>query len=396
MFDFAILFLLALIACIVAAAVGQRLGGRRMSGILVLGVLARLLGSTLRVEVAERVYNRVGDAYVYFAYGARYSGQLLSGDFALFSDYTGRWWGSVFIRWVTGLVMVVTGQHYRAVMFAFSMFSFVGLVLIACAYSNALQRRADTFTVAVALWPSLCFWPASIGKDTLMILALGLTTYGFVGRSERIRLVPLVFGFALAACIRPHVAGALVAAAGFAEWARLDRRRGRGTAALLFAVVAGAAVTVYSGLTQLTGGDLDLESVREQIEFRSTQTQSGGSAISIARGLSSIPMAFVNVLLRPFPWEAHHIFALFASLEVWTMWALVLARRREALRIVRSWRSSRLVAFAIPTVLMITLLYGVAFSNLGIIARQRVIILPFVFVLIALTRTRGTAGAVVS
>lgn len=392
MFDVAALLVVGTVAIVVAALVGEYLGGSKLRGLLALGVFIRLIGSTLRVEVNTRFYNALGDSGGYFERGVYYADALLAGDIDSFLTYQGNWWGTQFVRWITSIIVLLTGGNYRASMFAFSLFSFAGLVLIGRAYERASGEKSRTFLTALLLWPSLAYWPASIGKDTVMILALGLTVYGYVGRGDRMRVLHMIAGIGLATCVRPHVAGAFAASVAFAEVSRPTtepRRNQPRRIGSLFIALAVASVSIYNGLSQLTGGDVDFVTVTEEFQFRADRTVKGGSAIAASSGFSSIPTAFVNVLFRPFPWEAHHIFALVSGLEMWLLWALLLYRYRGFAVVMRNLRRSRFLAFSLPIVVAMTLMYGMAFSNLGIIARQRVIILPFFFAIIALSRRAG-------
>jgi len=90
--------------------------------------------------------------------------------------------------------------------------------------------------------------------------------------------------------------------------------------------------------------------------------------------------------MRPFPWEATGISA-FSSAEIWIFWVLVFRRRRDIVVAMRGWRENRFLVFAYPVGISLALLYGLAFSNLGIIARQRVVVLPFLLSLLAVSQS---------
>src|SRR5262249_8301203 len=111
-------------------------------------------------------------------------------------------------------------------------------------------------------------------------------------------------------------------------------------------------------------------------------------------GLTGLAFAYVNVLFRPFLWEAHNPQALFSALEVLVFWALILSRRRT-LRAMRTlWRRHQLLRFSALLVLLSPSLIGMTMFNLGIVARQRALMWPFLFFLIeglnVLSRARTT------
>jgi hypothetical protein len=57
--------------------------------------------------------------------------------------------------------------------------------------------------------------------------------------------------------------------------------------------------------------------------------------------------------------------------------------RRASLKVsLKQWRHNRLLRFAVPFAVGYTLMIGLTFGNLGIIARQRTPIIPFVFMIL--------------
>ncbi|HXK17611.1 MAG TPA: hypothetical protein VNG33_07405, partial [Polyangiaceae bacterium] len=148
-------------------------------------------------------------------------------------------------------------------------------------------------------------------------------------------------------------------------------------------VIAGAlaAYSLQAGLKQMGLGDADLEGVQEHFEFRAGQTEQGGSRIEKSSGVLAIPMAFVTILTRPFLWEARGV-ALLSSLEITLFWGIVWLRRRTAWALVKNWRQSAFTRFGAAFSFGISLMYGLAFANLGIIARQRAVILPYLLTLV--------------
>ena len=92
-------------------------------------------------------------------------------------------------------------------------------------------------------------------------------------------------------------------------------------------------------------------------------------------------MAFVNIWMRPFPWDVHNVMSLFSALEVLFLWAFAATRYKVVLLALRRWRKDRLLAYCVPLLGGYTLMIGLTFANLGIIARQRSPLFPFVFML---------------
>lgn len=360
-----------------------------LSTLFLVGLLLRLAGSVARLQVLEQLYSGAGDAKMYFEMGRMYADQIRALDFGFVlgeGTMNEQWWGTQFIQSVTGFVVFLTGDSLQAGFLVFSLFSFTGLVLCVRAFGVAYGPKAEVhFARWVWLWPSLCFWPSSIGKDALMVLGAGLAAYGYVGNGSARRWVYLALGVLLCGAIRPHVAavvaGSALAAESMTRGSLLNARRIAG----LIVAAALVAYSIRTGLAQLGLGDADLEGVQEQFDFRAVRTEHGGSRIAIATGWSTVPMALITILMRPFPWEARGI-AILSAAEMTLFWGIAVAQWSSVWKLVRNWRDSPFTRFALPMVMGISLMYGLAFANLGIISRQRSIILPFMLTLLAAGR----------
>jgi hypothetical protein len=379
MADLLIFGLLSVLALVLGTLWAQRRLPAGWLSLFVVALALRAIGSTARLEVMERVYSGVGDARMYFEFGRAYAEQLsnLNLGFITGEDSpTNNWWGSQFVRTVTAFVVFLTSDSLRGTFFVFSLFAFTGLVLCVLAFDEATRQNGLAHARWVWLMPSLWFWPSSIGKEALMLLAAGLAVYGYVGREGRPRWWICACGIFLAGALRPHVAAVVALSILIAESIRpgpgLSARRIGG----LLAAVVVLAASVQGGLTMLNLDDADLDGIQEQFEFRASQTSQGGSKIALATGWSAAPMAFITILMRPFPWEAQGA-GLLSSAEITLIWVFIFARWRGALELLRNWRSNAYLRFGLPFLLAMSLMYGLAFANLGIIARQRAVILPF-------------------
>ncbi len=341
--------------------------------------ILHIFGSVVRMSVMVSWYGR-GDFLAYYSDGLEIAEALRRLDAEPFFASPSTW-GTAFIQRVSGLVLFVVGPSIRAEFAVFSMFSTTGLILLAVSGVRAF-RGADSRRLVLLLlaWPSLVFWPSSIGKEALILLAVGLVVYGWWGDGQRAGWRPLVAGIGLAMLIRPHIALMFGIAVGFADWLAPFRRMTAGRAARGIVLFGAALVVTAVSLRQL-GVEADQEAIQNFISDRSARTAQGGSAFTSPTGAMAVPMAFVNVLGRPFPWEAHNALALLSSLEVVFFWALLWRRRTDVRVMVRRWRENRLLLLLVPLTGVLILFYGAFVSNMGILARQRVVVLPLLFLI---------------
>lgn len=381
--------LIGSIALIGAAGLSSRPGFPFPRSLFMLAVAVRLFGATARYEVLHRLYDGIGDATGYYAYGLMMAERIWELDFSVLSleqwfEGPRHWWGTLALRNLSGIVLSVIGPTMRGEFLFFSLLSFAGLSMMALAVHRLAGSRAGlAFATFVWFWPSLWFWPSSVGKEAVVFFAMGVVVLGFAGRGNRIRWLPYLVGLGLTFSIRPHVALVLAVTTGaslwLGSWRRLTPARLIQSVALaLVLLLTFRALSVEFGLI-----DADLEGVQEFVSYRAQQTLLGGSSLgAVPSGILALPMAFVNIWLRPLPWDVHNSMALLSALETGFLWFLIFRRRRDLRLGLARWRRHRLLRLAVPFLFVYTVMIGLTFGNLGIIVRQRSPLFPFVFLLL--------------
>lgn len=352
-----------------------------ISRLALVAVAAKLVGIAARYLMVYGLYGGGGDATLYAANGVAVSQGIAAGDIP---------WGVIrsipgsgFIDLFTGIVFTVTTPTGFGGFVVFGLLSFVGQLLFYRAFRQALdpyQRRV--YAVAILLMPSLLFWPASIGKEAWLMFTLGIGAVGAVRLLSRQPGGLVIFGLGLVgtAAVRPHVALLLVI--GFVAGALATRQGPPGhplrRVALLVvgvgvgAILAGQVSAFFEGGAFGNGGVFDI------LEVTATRTSQGGSefeAIDPTRWWM-VPVGLVNVLFRPFPFEATNAQALVASLEGTALLVICLRRGRGLAAAVRNMLNNPHLGLAGGYCATFIFAFS-TFGNFGIIARQRSLLFPF-------------------
>ena len=358
-----------------------------LAGLMATGLALRCVGAYFR-------WANGLDAHVYHRVGAQLAVSFRSLDFAV---DTGRPVpGTGGLRYIAGLVSVPANSDEFLTFLIFTWFGFWGSVLFYRAFTTALPGGdRSRYAKLIFLWPALVFWPSSIGKESWMILTLGLAMLGAARALGRQRggyslLVAGMFGMSL---VRPHVAFLALAAfaAAFFVGRRADARPGVITPGSVGKVVGLVVVLALGGAVAgrtaelLDTGDLSLSSLESARTQATDRTSQGGSQFPTFNPNSPVgyTKAVVTTLVRPFPTEAHGSEQLATTAEGLVLAALLVTSWRRLLTIPRRLRREPYVALAVAYVLMFAYTFS-AINNFGILARQRVQVLPFVFVLLAL------------
>ncbi len=363
------------------------------------GLLLRVVGGLARYTVLTGVYDGIGDASGYFGRGVSYAASFARLDFSPITDssqwWEGNWWGTQFVYFVSAIAVGITGPSMPAAFVTFSLLAFVGLAGFAAAFHKVYsEESASRYMRWIWLFPSLWFWPSSLGKEALIVLGLGVAWLGFTGTGAKVRWPLVALGTLITFAIRPQVAAVMLFALMVGHWlagqGAWSARRILHGAALL--VVGGAGIVL--AMSSLGIESFDAEGVQTYMEADPARRVGGGSSIdAVEIGASGAPAALVNIFMRPFPWEARNPMMLFSAVEILALWAIILWRRKVLRENLRSWRRDRLVAAALVFIGVYAITLGFMVTNLGIIARQRVFLFPFLFLLLEAVPKRRTAPA---
>jgi len=357
-----------------------------LAGLMAVGLMLRFLGCFLRLGNAK-------DGGVYTIRGSVLAQSFQHLHFDI--DTGAPLPGTGGMRYIAGLVATITNTSAIAEFLVFTWLGFVGCYLLYRAFVTAMpdadHRR---YALLIFLWPTLLFWPSSVGKDCWLLFTLGIGALGaarvFVRRPGGYTL--LIIGLLLGSVVRPHVALIELVAFAFALLIgrRVETRPGAITpgsvakiAGLLVMLVIGT-VLVNRTADLLAANDINA-SVDSALSRNSTRTAQGGSQFNPSNPKTPIgyAIATVTILVRPFPFEAHAADQLMVAIEGLVLMVLAAVSWRRLLTIPRRLRSDPYMTMALINTLMFIFALGTV-SNFGILSRQRSQLMPFVFVLLCL------------
>ena len=373
--------------------------------IALIGLLAKFAGSGFRYYVAFDLYGGSTDAGRYHDFGRALSGAVRSGEASPF-DVIPSGIGTPFIERLTALVYTVVGSSRLGGFIIFSWLAYIGALWFyraAALAVPALDRRL--YAILIFFGPSLVYWPSSIGKEAWMIWCLGAASFGgaklLTGRWGLGAFMLTAAGLVGAAFVRPHFAaiwlGALVVALIFGLVSGRSGRGARGRfGSLVFAGLAVAGLVVVAGITLRyldpgDGGDAAVNapvsgrvtSIFEETTRRSEQGGSGFEPITIG-GPQTWPYAIIRTLTRPLLHEARSFAELIPAAEMTALFALALLGWRRILNIPQQLGRTPYLVLAF----LVLIMFGLAFTtigNLGILTRQRSLIMPLFMLFFCLT-----------
>jgi hypothetical protein len=368
---------------------------RRLLKILLLAFTLKMLCVFPRYAVSEYVYKGDGDAYGYFDGGRVLYDNVHHGHWSLegsliapFPDETRT------VGYVTGVLFLVFGTTYMGGYIIFTWLSWLGLVFFfrafRIAFPNAPPYRG---AVLIFLLPSVLYWPSSLGKDAVMVFAIGLMTLGLsrllTPSKPLVGILWAAGGGYLISMIRPHLLAIALVGVVVSFLARnaSDRptRSRIAVRILLLVLLVPGLFFALSRLDHAFGTEKSANiSISQVLDKTNQQTSIGGSSFETepVKSPLDVPTAIFSVVYRPFIFEARSLPVFISAAEGSALLVLTVVSIRWIWRIGPAMYRHPFAAYCGAYVVA----FVIAFSNVGnagILARQRVQMFPLLMVLVA-------------
>jgi hypothetical protein len=290
--------------------------------------------------------------------------------------------GTAAVGFITILFASVLKLSFFTTSLVFQIPGFIGLLAFDASLRAAIagkHRYVRALAMLIAFLPSMSFWSASIGKDSLSFMATGFALWAALDLRRRVWL--MVAAVAVMLMVRPHMAGMIVMALAGSYIVKprvpMSRRLLLGGAALLASALIVPYALGYAGV----GDDADVADLAAYIQQRQQIGDTGTTSVDLA-SMSPLAQLF-TYLFRPLPLEAGSLFGLVSSLDnvvllllcVVGIWNII-RRRRPATGGNRTFMW--MYVFLAWSILAVTT------PNLGISLRQKWMFAPIlIFLLIS-------------
>lgn len=357
--------------------------------VMLSGLLLKLAAGSIYIYVVYRVYHAEADLPTY-----HWNGYLMAFDLTT----TGRWpileplVGTNFVKFSVAMLYSIFGPSLPGATAIYLSIAFLGQYLLYRAFYIAYPA-GDRYTAALFMFllPSILYWPSSLGKDCQSLLAIGMVTYGLAFASRRVGLrgyVHIALGLVVIFMVRPHMAGILAITCAFPYIFGKNRTGLWGGILKLMVAPALLGITLFLAQQGAEFVDSSSSSTQSTLDTIGARNASGGSTFNVN---TSVPMRIAMspfLMFRPFPWEAHNIQSLIASAEGLFLLIFVWKQRRWFVAALRRVGTDPFAAYALSYALVFSVLFAGAMTNFGLLARQRVMMLPVALMLFLAADTR--------
>ncbi len=274
------------------------------------------------------------------------------------------------------------GLSYESLMLLFSWFGYIGFVYAYLFFRENIPvnvtvfKKYDLLTLLLFL-PNMHFWTASLGKGSLIFM--GLMLFAFAIKRPRKRFLTLLIGGFFVYMIRPAV---MLFVLGGVMIGLLTGREKLGIGTRIIVVLASIAFLYSASSTILGSVDIDQnsENVVEdfQVYANAQSDRLETSKSGVAMQSYSLPFKLFTFWFRPLFVDSPGILGLFSSAEnlVYLLLFYNLFNRRFIPFIIKA---PYMVKMSAITFLVASYAMTFVMSNLGIIMRQKTMVMYFGF-----------------
>lgn len=348
------------------------------------GVFFRIAGTATYIFYAYNFSGGGVDAWIYDNYAAEFASYFRRLDLSPFYDErlwrNGEFFYTNFVAYPAAIFMIFTFDNEFGTFLLFSSICFIGLCFLFLSFrTNYYFLNEKSMLIWLLFFPALWFWTSTIGKDAFMFLGMGIMCLGITNR--RLNYVYILLGLFVLYAFRPPTAYVALIALG--TYFVLNLRDNILVKMIKVALGLGIIILLANYLSDLWGlEEFTNEQIAELQQGTLRHNAYGGGVLDEKRGgLTSIPRGIVDVLMRPFIWEIRNPLTLASSLEINSVLLLLIWKRKSVVTFIKRSLTNRLSTFVISFVLVYVITVGLFENNIGLIARHRTIIFPFLFLI---------------
>jgi len=281
--------------------------------------------------------------------------------------------GTTFIDFLSYPFTHFLGFNYEMMMVLFAWLGYLGFVYAYLFFRENIPvkitvfKRFDLLTL-ILFFPNMHFWTASLGKGAPIFL--GLMLYAYAIKNTKSRLIALIIGSILIYYIRPHVF-MFVALGTVLGYMSGKEKISFWKKAFIYISLIGGLVLAQDAILGVVG--------LEESEDRSAKLGSSGSGVDMAN--YPLPLKLFTFWFRPLFFDAPGILGLITSVEN-LLYLLLFFKilKKDFITFIKN--STVVVKMSLVIFFLSSFAMTFVMSNLGIIMRQKSMVMYFAFFVI--------------
>lgn len=297
-------------------------------------------------------------------------------------DYFGT--STTFIDFISWPFINILGFNYEMMMVLFSWFGYIGFLHAYMFFRENITikikvfKSIDFLTLLLFL-PNMHFWTASLGKGAPIFM--GLMMFAYAIRQPKSRWVTLLLGSLIIYYIRPHVF-LFVAVGTVLGYMTGKEKISFGRKFMIYIAMIGGLIMVQDTILGVAGLE-DSENIVS--DFEAFSTERGGSLSESGSGvnMANYPLVFklFTFWFRPLFVDAPGALGFIVSLEnLIYLFLFFKILKKDFIKFLK--KSPISVKMSITIFFLASLAMTFVMSNLGIIMRQKSMVMYFLFFVI--------------
>lgn len=292
--------------------------------------------------------------------------------------------GTTFIEFLTYPFVSYLNFSYEMMMILFGWFGFLGFIYAYLFFRENIPIKIKIFKYfdllsLILFLPNMHFWTASLGKGS--IIFFGLMLFAYAVNKPKERIYKLIFALLIIYFVRPHIflfiavgtlLGYMSGKEKIAFWKKL----------MVYIFLIGGLLIAQNKILSVVGIE-DSENVIGDFENFTESRAEGLSESASGVDISSypLPLKFFTFWFRPLFFDSGGFFSIITSFE--NLLYLLLFFKILRMSFVKFlFKSEVVVKMSIVVFLLSSFAMTFVMSNLGIIMRQKTMVMYFLFFVI--------------
>lgn len=292
--------------------------------------------------------------------------------------------GTTFIDFLSYPFINFLGFNYEMMMLLFAWFGYLGFVYAYLFFRENIPIKIKVFKnfdllTLILFFPNMHFWTASLGKGAPIFL--GLMMFAYAIKNPKSKLFPLIVGSLLIYYIRPHVF-MFIAVGTVLGYMSGKEKISFGKKLFIYIALIGGLVLVQDTILGVAGLEGSEDVVGDFTDFSETRSESlGTSGSGVDMSAYPLPLKLFTFWFRPLFFDAPGILGLITSLEN-LVYLLLFFKilKKDFLKFIVN--SPVLVKMSLVVFFLTSFAMTFIMSNLGIIMRQKSMVMYFAFFVI--------------
>jgi hypothetical protein len=288
----------------------------------------------------------------------------------------------------------------------FGTFGFIGSLLFVTVLMARMDFKNSAFKThhLICFWTLVCFpnfvaWGRFYGKDSTMFFLSGVLVFNvFKALSDQkmklVNFISIPIVLLVMYRLRPHLFAVLLLSLSLALLIKSYKSRTpdiglRGIYQVVFPVIlAAASIIIFAGVIRTVSrqGDVSVATVQTSFMTASRMGAIGGSTTELAGKLSDDPtvifrptqiaLNIIQLFFAPLPWQIRGGADILAFVSNFLFFFLIYYYRKTT-----TWKDL-FQKYLLINILLLTVILSFMSGNVGLILRQKTILLPFIFLFI--------------